>query len=123
MSFSSRAVQFCLVKWTRDFVKEDVDILLSFSLFFLPTQSTLFTRSVKGVRGVSGEGDMSVTLNTTFGALTIELFFRDTPLTCRNFVELCKAGYYDGCIFHVFLSLSFLPFTSLFSLFFLPDKT
>eukprot|EP00026_Physarum_polycephalum_P017138 Phypoly_transcript_18251.p1 GENE.Phypoly_transcript_18251~~Phypoly_transcript_18251.p1 ORF type:complete len:186 (+),score=9.85 Phypoly_transcript_18251:157-714(+) len=43
---------------------------------------------------------MSVTLNTTFGPITIELFVRDTPLTCRNFLELCKAGYYDGCIFH-----------------------
>ncbi len=24
--------------------------------------------------------------------------------TCRNFVELCKAGYYDGTTFHVHIT-------------------
>ena len=44
---------------------------------------------------------MSVALHTTFGILPIKLHYREAPKTCRNFIELCKAGYYDGVIFHV----------------------
>ncbi|KAL2622149.1 hypothetical protein R1flu_002354 [Riccia fluitans] len=43
---------------------------------------------------------MSVTLSCTHGAIDIDLFWKDTPRTCRNFIELCKAGYYDGITFH-----------------------
>eukprot|EP00192_Tetraselmis_astigmatica_P014523 CAMPEP_0117697940 /NCGR_PEP_ID=MMETSP0804-20121206/29503_1 /TAXON_ID=1074897 /ORGANISM="Tetraselmis astigmatica, Strain CCMP880" /LENGTH=182 /DNA_ID=CAMNT_0005512237 /DNA_START=358 /DNA_END=906 /DNA_ORIENTATION=- len=32
--------------------------------------------------------------------MTVELFTRDCPRTCRNFLELAKSGYYDGNIFH-----------------------
>jgi len=34
------------------------------------------------------------------GSLTINLHHTKAPATCRNFMELAKAGYYDGCIFH-----------------------
>merc|ERR1719191_2484053 len=34
------------------------------------------------------------------GSLTIKLHTQKAPKTCRNFIELAKAGYYDGCIFH-----------------------
>ncbi|MCO5577635.1 hypothetical protein L7F22_031466 [Adiantum nelumboides] len=43
---------------------------------------------------------MSVTLTCSHGVLDIELFVEDTPRTCRNFIELCKSGYYDGILFH-----------------------
>uniref|UniRef100_A0A0G4G8A7 Peptidyl-prolyl cis-trans isomerase n=1 Tax=Chromera velia CCMP2878 TaxID=1169474 RepID=A0A0G4G8A7_9ALVE len=43
---------------------------------------------------------MSVVIHTTVGALRIRLFWRETPKTCRNFIELCKCGYYDGCLIH-----------------------
>ncbi|KAK5629502.1 hypothetical protein RRF57_005217 [Xylaria bambusicola] len=42
----------------------------------------------------------SVILNTSFGDLSIELFAKQTPLTCRNFLQLCLDGYYDNTIFH-----------------------
>ncbi|KAI0503150.1 cyclophilin type peptidyl-prolyl cis-trans isomerase/CLD [Xylaria bambusicola] len=42
----------------------------------------------------------SVILNTTIGDLSIELFAKQTPLTCRNFLQLCLDGYYDNTIFH-----------------------
>lgn len=42
----------------------------------------------------------SVTLRTSLGDLRLRLYARDAPRTCRNFLELCKAGYYDGIIFH-----------------------
>ncbi|KAI8917815.1 peptidyl-prolyl isomerase cwc27 [Powellomyces hirtus] len=41
-----------------------------------------------------------VILHTTAGPLEIELWPKETPKTCRNFVQLCLEGYYDGTIFH-----------------------
>jgi cyclophilin family peptidyl-prolyl cis-trans isomerase len=39
---------------------------------------------------------MSVKLHTTHGDLIVTLHYTLAPLACRNFLELCKAGYYDG---------------------------
>ncbi|KAI8588488.1 peptidyl-prolyl isomerase cwc27 [Geranomyces variabilis] len=41
-----------------------------------------------------------VILHTTAGPFEIELWAKETPKTCRNFVQLCLEGYYDGTIFH-----------------------
>ncbi|MBW0493373.1 hypothetical protein O181_033088 [Austropuccinia psidii MF-1] len=41
-----------------------------------------------------------VQLNTTHGLIEIELWPKETPLACRNFVQLCLEGYYDGLTFH-----------------------
>jgi peptidyl-prolyl cis-trans isomerase SDCCAG10 len=42
----------------------------------------------------------SAILHTTQGDLSVELFAKQTPLTCRNFLQLCLDGYYDNTIFH-----------------------
>ncbi|KAL6861026.1 cyclophilin-like domain-containing protein [Trichoderma novae-zelandiae] len=42
----------------------------------------------------------SVILHTTLGEIHVELFAKQTPLTCRNFLQHCLDGYYDGTIFH-----------------------
>ncbi|KAK3946382.1 cyclophilin-like domain-containing protein, partial [Diplogelasinospora grovesii] len=41
-----------------------------------------------------------VILHTTLGELAVELFAKQTPLTCRNFLQLSLDGYYDNTIFH-----------------------
>ena len=41
-----------------------------------------------------------VLLVTTLGDFDLELWSRECPLACRNFVQLCLEGYYDGCLFH-----------------------
>ncbi|KAJ3180230.1 Peptidyl-prolyl isomerase cwc27 [Geranomyces variabilis] len=41
-----------------------------------------------------------VILHTTAGPFEIELWAKETPKTCRNFIQLCLEGYYDGTIFH-----------------------
>ncbi|TDL23814.1 cyclophilin-like protein [Rickenella mellea] len=41
-----------------------------------------------------------VIIDTTVGELDIELWSKETPKTCRNFLALAMEGYYDGCIFH-----------------------
>ncbi|KAK3320842.1 cyclophilin-like domain-containing protein [Cercophora scortea] len=42
----------------------------------------------------------SVIIHTTQGEILVELFAKQTPLTCRNFLQLSLDGYYDNTIFH-----------------------
>ncbi|KAG2812351.1 Peptidyl-prolyl cis-trans isomerase [Phytophthora cactorum] len=42
---------------------------------------------------------MSVLVETTLGALVLDLFVEDCPLACTNFLKLCKTKYYHGCLF------------------------
>ncbi|XP_068190621.1 spliceosome-associated protein CWC27 homolog [Antennarius striatus] len=41
-----------------------------------------------------------VLLKTSAGEIDIELWSKETPKACRNFVQLCMEGYYDGTLFH-----------------------
>ena len=41
-----------------------------------------------------------VILNTNHGDLEIELWTKETPRTCRNFIQLCLEGFYDNTVFH-----------------------
>jgi cyclophilin family peptidyl-prolyl cis-trans isomerase len=41
-----------------------------------------------------------VLLHTSFGDIDIELWPKEAPKACRNFVQLCLEGYYDDVIFH-----------------------
>jgi len=41
-----------------------------------------------------------VTLDTTMGEITVELYWTHAPNTCRNFAELAKRGYYNNTPFH-----------------------
>ncbi|KAK3913969.1 Spliceosome-associated protein CWC27-like protein [Frankliniella fusca] len=41
-----------------------------------------------------------VLLKTSVGDIDIELWSKETPKACRNFIQLCMEGYYDGTIFH-----------------------
>lgn len=41
-----------------------------------------------------------VVLETTVGDIEIELFSKECPLACRNFLQLCLDGYYDNTVFH-----------------------
>ncbi|KAH0882872.1 hypothetical protein HID58_058968 [Brassica napus] len=41
-----------------------------------------------------------VTLETSMGPFTVEMYYKHSPRTCRNFVELSRRGYYDNVLFH-----------------------
>mmetsp|Transcript_74000 Transcript_74000/g.239233 ORF Transcript_74000/g.239233 Transcript_74000/m.239233 type:complete len:189 (+) Transcript_74000:92-658(+) len=43
---------------------------------------------------------MAVRIDTSMGSVEVVLHHKEAPRTCRNFIELAKAGYYDGCVFH-----------------------
>ncbi|KAJ1959245.1 Peptidyl-prolyl cis-trans isomerase-like 1 [Dipsacomyces acuminosporus] len=42
----------------------------------------------------------NVVLETSMGAITLELYWNEAPKTCKNFFELARRGYYNGVIFH-----------------------
>ncbi|GAO16530.1 uncharacterized protein UV8b_06163 [Ustilaginoidea virens] len=42
----------------------------------------------------------SAVIHTTLGEILVELFAKQTPLACRNFLQHSLDGYYDGTIFH-----------------------
>ncbi|KAI8898882.1 cyclophilin-like domain-containing protein [Globomyces pollinis-pini] len=41
-----------------------------------------------------------VVLKTSAGDVEIELWPKECPKACRNFVQLCMEGYYDNTLFH-----------------------
>ncbi|KAJ2786812.1 Peptidyl-prolyl isomerase cwc27 [Coemansia interrupta] len=41
-----------------------------------------------------------VILETTAGDIEIELWSKEAPKACRNFIQLCLEGYYNATIFH-----------------------
>jgi len=41
-----------------------------------------------------------VVLHTSHGDLDVELWSKECPKACRNFVQLCLEGYYDNTVFH-----------------------
>ena len=41
-----------------------------------------------------------ITLNTSKGAIVIELDHAKAPKTCENFLSYINSGHYDGTIFH-----------------------
>lgn len=48
----------------------------------------------------SFDKDIDVILHTRKGDINITLYATKTPKTVTNFLELSKAGYYDGLLFH-----------------------
>lgn len=53
-----------------------------------------------GEAGGAVDDTPTVTLRTTLGDVTLELYYRHAPKACKNFSELAKSGYYNGTIFH-----------------------
>ncbi len=41
-----------------------------------------------------------VILKTNYGNIDIELWTKEAPRACRNFVQLCLEGFYNNIIFH-----------------------
>ena len=42
----------------------------------------------------------TATLQTNLGAIVVELYDEQAPKTVENFLNLSRAGFYDGVIFH-----------------------
>ncbi|XP_024003819.1 peptidyl-prolyl cis-trans isomerase CYP18-2 isoform X1 [Eutrema salsugineum] len=48
-----------------------------------------------------------VTLETSMGPFTVEMYHKHSPRTCRNFIELSRRGYYDNVLFHRIIKVCF----------------
>ncbi len=46
------------------------------------------------------DGDLTATINTTYGAIKVKFFPEVAPKAVENFTTHAKNGYYDGIIFH-----------------------
>jgi len=49
---------------------------------------------------VESVGAPLVSVETTIGTFTVELYYEHAPKTCKNFLELSKKGYYNNVVFH-----------------------
>lgn len=58
------------------------------------------TNSVKTLADFEVINAKSVTLTTTKGDITFEIYTDKVPLTAQNFLNLSKSGFYDGIVFH-----------------------
>lgn len=58
------------------------------------------TPSVAGVAEEAKKKNPVYVLDTTLGAVTIELDAEKAPITVKNFEDYAKAKHYDGLIFH-----------------------
>ncbi|KAK7404039.1 Peptidyl-prolyl isomerase cwc27 [Neonectria punicea] len=62
-----------------------------------PERNTL---EMSAIYNLEPQPTASAILHTNQGELSVELFAKQTPLTCRNFLQLALDGYYDNTIFH-----------------------
>jgi peptidyl-prolyl cis-trans isomerase B (cyclophilin B) len=60
----------------------------------------VFSSSIEASSQSKETAMTSVTINTTIGAIHLELDQEKAPITVANFVALANAGYYEGTIFH-----------------------
>jgi len=51
-----------------------------------------------------------VTIETSLGDVTVELYWDHAPKACQNFYELARKGYYDGTLFHRIIKVSVPPY-------------
>ena len=67
--------------------------------------SLLTMKLLAGVGGTAGGGgsgprpEGKIVLHTTLGDIDLSFYKREAPLACRNFIQHCVDGYYDGCRF------------------------
>jgi peptidyl-prolyl cis-trans isomerase-like 1 len=47
---------------------------------------------------VESVGAPLVSVETTIGTFTVELYYKHAPKTCKNFLELSKKGYYNNVV-------------------------
>ena len=52
------------------------------------------------MESASYDKDIDVVMKTRKGDIHLTLYATKTPKTVTNFLELAKAGYYDGLVFH-----------------------
>ncbi|OAD53758.1 Peptidyl-prolyl isomerase cwc27 [Eufriesea mexicana] len=60
----------------------------------------IIVQECEEVKDSSETQTAGVTMKTTVGDIELKLWAKETPKTCRNFIQLCVEGYYHDLIFH-----------------------
>ena len=47
-----------------------------------------------------GAKNPTLVIETNLGAVKVELFQKEAPISVKNFLDYAKAGFYNGTIFH-----------------------
>lgn len=64
-------------------------------------QNTMMNENGKApAMEIDEKAQYTAVLKTNKGAITVELYAQDTPVTVNNFVVLAQKGFYNGTIFH-----------------------
>jgi len=74
--------------------------MTSFMLASLVVLAFGATLSLSMAAGTGEEGKPVVVLDTTAGAITLELDPEKAPITVANFLKYVDSGFYDNLIFH-----------------------
>lgn len=51
-------------------------------------------------KAAESEKNPVVTIQTSMGTITAELFADKAPISTKNFIDYAKSGFYDGTVFH-----------------------
>ncbi|KAF7640350.1 PPIase cyclophilin-type domain-containing protein [Meloidogyne graminicola] len=86
-------------KWIRDYLEEKVSKEIGQSTRIIYGGSVTAGNCEELAKQPDVDGFL-ICLETTLGEIDIELWSRECPLACRNFVQLCMENYYVGCTFH-----------------------
>lgn len=77
-----------------------LNILIITVIGLLPVcPQTTYAMSTPQSAAAARQGDVTVEMNTTMGAVRL-LLYGDTPRHLKNFVKLVNEGYYNGVLFH-----------------------
>lgn len=68
-------------------------------ILFLVVVYIFLPKNIKHDQPVVAE-NVNVTMVTSMGTIELELYKKKMPITVGNFIELAKAGFYDGVKFH-----------------------
>lgn len=80
-----------------------VIVAVALTLFYMgqpAKKAKPLTTNTMAVQAAGGEVTNTVTLKTTMGDISVELYGKDAPKTVENFVKLAKEGFYTGTRFH-----------------------
>lgn len=66
----------------------------------IPEKGTMPQSTIKQLADFPVIEGQVVTLHTSKGAITFELYREQAPITTANFLHLATTGFYDGVVFH-----------------------
>ncbi len=71
-----------------------------FAQFSTPLIVAFFSLLIFSQPAAAGKKNPMVTMETSKGQITMELYPKNAPLTVSNYVKLIRDKYYDGLTFH-----------------------